>query len=337
MPDEAPPSPTSNSGLTPPAPSASEEHGYYDLSMLKPPVWGGEIAAYFFLGGLSAGCYVLARMAERFGGARHRAVVRAGTFLAALAALPCAPLLIHDLGDPKRFLNMLRLFKPRSPMNLGAWTLTAYSGAAATAVLREWLRGPRTDAERSAASKIVDGTLLLVCDAAGVPLALLLAGYTGVLLSSTATPIWSRNPWLGPLFSASAIGSGASALSLALAGRGADEESHRALRKVHTLAHLAEALLLAGFVSSAGRLAKPLSEGGSSAALRTMALSLFGSEILQWLPLPRRMSRWAGAAGAILGLAGGFALRWALVHAGRASAADPEAARWASGSRSFPD
>lgn len=311
-----------------PAPQASQaEHAYYDISMLKRPVWGSEVAAYFFLGGLSAGAYVLARMAERFGGERYRPVTRAGTALAALAVLPCAPLLIADLGDPKRFHHMLRVFKPRSPMNLGTWTLTAYSGAAATAVLREWLRGPRTDAERSRAAKIVDGVLLAISDAAGVPLALLLAGYTGVLLSSTSTPVWSKNPWLGALFSASAVSSGASAISLALAMRDDAEASHDAVEKVHTVTHVAESLLLAGFLTAAGRLAKPLTEGEQAVSFHGAAWSVLASELLQWLPLRGRARRLADLGSAALGLAGGFALRWAMVHAGRASAADPEAAR----------
>src|SRR5581483_11731146 len=125
-----------------------QEHAYYDVSMLKPPVWSWEVAAYFFLGGASAGAYLLSRMADRFGGPRHRHVVRAGTAAAAVAYLPCAPLLIADLGDPSRFHHMLRVFKPHSPMNLGAWTLTAYGGAGAAAVLREWLRGDVSDADR---------------------------------------------------------------------------------------------------------------------------------------------------------------------------------------------
>jgi hypothetical protein len=115
-----------------------QEPSYYDISMLKPPTWGWEIASYFFLGGLSAGSYLLARMADRFGGQRSREVTKVGTTVAALAVAPCAPLLIADLGDPARFHHMLRVFKPWSPMNLGAWTLTGYSGAAALALLREW-------------------------------------------------------------------------------------------------------------------------------------------------------------------------------------------------------
>ncbi len=125
------PSPCDLPALIPSSQAPQSGPAYYDLSMLKAPVWGAEVALYFFLGGLSAGAYPLARSAERFGGERHRRLTQAGTVVAVLAvpSLSSAPLLIADLGDPKRFLKMLRVFKPRSPMNLGVWTLTAYTGA----------------------------------------------------------------------------------------------------------------------------------------------------------------------------------------------------------------
>jgi formate-dependent nitrite reductase membrane component NrfD len=301
-----------------------EEPAYYDISMLKPPVWGWEVAGYFFLGGLSAGAYLIARMADRFGGERFRPVVRAGTAAAAVAVVPCAPLLIADLGDPSRFHHMLRVFKPRSPMNLGAWTLTAYSGAVAAAVLREWLRGDVRDEDRALADKVLDGVLVAVTDAAGVPLALLLAGYTGVLLSATATPIWSKNPWLGPLFSASAISSGAGAVKLALELMGS-EQVGRPVDAVHTIAHVAEAVTLAGFLSAAGKLGKPLVEGAEAKYLWGGALAAVGSEVLA-----RFSGRTSGIGSSLLGLASGLALRWAFVQAGPPSANDPDAARRAS-------
>jgi hypothetical protein len=35
--------------------------------------------------------------------------------------------LVHDLGRPARFINMLRVFKPTSPMSVGTWILSAYA------------------------------------------------------------------------------------------------------------------------------------------------------------------------------------------------------------------
>jgi len=321
---------------TPSGPQAPEEKpSYYDISMLKPPTWGWEIASYFFLGGLSAGSYLLARLAERFGGARYREVTRTGTAVAALALAPCAPLLIADLGDPRRFHHMLRVFKPWSPMNLGAWTLTGYGGAVALALLREWARG-RSEPERSAAARLTDGVVLTLTDAAGVPLALVMTGYTGVLLSGSSTPAWSKNRWLGPLFSASAISTGAAAISLALAGRRAlgavpvpDRAAESALAAVELAAHVAEGLALGGYLVEAGGLAKPLTEGAQARNLWGSVLATAAAEVVRRL-VPDRGSGWGKVAAAALGLAGGFALRWAFVHAGPASANDPEAARQAS-------
>lgn len=306
-----------------------EEHSYYDVSMLKPPVWGWEIATYFFLGGVSAGAYLLARVADRFGGRRYRPVVRAGTAVAALAAVPCAPLLIADLGDPKRFHHMLRVWKPQSPMNLGAWTLTAYSGAVATAVLREWLRGDRTGAERDAASRVLGGILISVTDAAGIPLALLLAGYTGVLLSGTSTPLWSENIWLGPMFSASAVNTGTDAIRLVLGLRGGDGlgAAEESLRKIGSFGRVAELIALSGFKAAAGALTQPLTSGKLGLPFWLASAGLLGGALLDHLPVRGRTRRCAGLVSSALGLAAGFGLRWSLVHAGRPSAQDPRAAR----------
>jgi formate-dependent nitrite reductase membrane component NrfD len=241
---------------------ALSDRSYYDIPLLKKPVWTPEIGWYFFLGGLSAGSYLLARVAERLGGQRYRAVTRAGTWIALGALAPCPVLLIVDLGDPKRFHHMLRVFKWRSPMSLGSWVLTGYSGVVFFTARGEWFRG-----RRRGRPNLRGKAALLTLDAAGLPLAILFSGYTGVLLSGTATPVWSQNPWIGPLFSASALSNGASAINLALElRRGADEETAKspeqeALEKIDTAAHAAEAVTTAGYLSTAGSLAKPLPHG----------------------------------------------------------------------------
>ena len=50
--------------------------------------------------------------------------------VALAALLPSPPLLIKDLGRPERFYNMLRIFKPRSPMSMGSWCLTVFGSLA---------------------------------------------------------------------------------------------------------------------------------------------------------------------------------------------------------------
>jgi formate-dependent nitrite reductase membrane component NrfD len=311
------------------------EPAYYDISLLKAPVWTPEVGVYFFLGGLSSSAFSLARLADRFGRGKYRNVTKAGTLIAALAALPCAPLLIADLGDPKRFHHMLRVWKPSSPMNLGSWTLTAYTGLGAVAVLRELLRVLRHDAPLAGPARLIDETAGAVADAAGVPLGLLLAGYTGILLSTTATPIWSRNSWIGALFSASAVSAGASAVRLALEVTGQNGSATVTLGKVETVARAAEAVCHAGFLSAAGPLAKPLTEGPLKSHYWAGAIGagIVLPELLNRLPVPKPYKRSLTIAAGVISLLGGFALRSAFVAAGRPSALDPDAARLATGEK----
>jgi formate-dependent nitrite reductase membrane component NrfD len=316
-------------GTAIPPPGAAPLPSYYDIPLLKKPVWSWEIGAYFFLGGLSAGSYILARLAERAGGVRYRALTRAGTAVALVALAPCPPLLVADLGDPKRFHHMLRVFKPRSPMSLGTWVLTGYSGILFLTALREWRRWRRGVPSRGG----IGAVLFAVVDAVGLPLAVLFSGYTGVLLSGTATPVWTKNSWLGPLFTSSAIANGAAATSLALLTQRADGEERpalEALETVETVAHVAEGAAMAGYLATAGSLARPVTHGKLAPYCWGAAAAVVAGEVVQRLPVRGAARRWCKLAAAVVGVAGGFCLKWALQQAGPASAADPEADRQAS-------
>ncbi|HEY6329754.1 MAG TPA: NrfD/PsrC family molybdoenzyme membrane anchor subunit, partial [Blastocatellia bacterium] len=117
------------------AASSKSEHpriagrdSYYGLPMLKPPVWTWEVPLYFFIGGVSGISAAMAFAAQLFD--KDPAISRALLWIALAGAAICPALLIADLGRPSRFLNMLRVFKLRSPMSNGAWILVA-SGAGA--------------------------------------------------------------------------------------------------------------------------------------------------------------------------------------------------------------
>lgn len=309
--------------IAPPG-TGSSEPAYYDIPFLKKPVWTWEIGAYFFLGGLSAGSYVLARLAERAGGPTYRSLTRTGTFVALAAIAPCPILLIADLGDPSRFHHMLRVFKPRSPMSLGSWTLAGYSGVVFLSALREWYRD---DSRRPGRISRIGITLL---DAAGLPLALLFSGYTGVLLSGTATPVWTQNAWLGPLFCAGALANGAAAISLAAEATQDSQTSESiktALQPIETAAHLTEAATLAGAMNTAGPLSEPLLRGPAAPFFWAAVAGLAAAEVLRHLPAPAPAKSLARTASSVLDIASGFCLKWAIFRAGVPSAVDPHANR----------
>lgn len=315
-----------------------EPRSYYDVPMLKPPVWRWEIASYFFLGGLSAGAYVLARMAARFGGSRYEEVTRIGTAVAAAAFVPCPPLLIHDLGDPKRFHYMLRVFKPQSPMSVGSWVLTGYGATVTLAALNQWRKGSNKGREISATLptglvNVANGATEIAADGLGVPLALLLAGYTSVLLSTSANPLWTRKVWLGAVFSSSAIASGAEAIALARQFSPANasrSETHDPVRQITTIARAAEAVAIAGYLNEAKDLAEPITKGKYSGLFKYGAIGagLVLATACDLLPVKNSKTKRAlRIAGAVVGLAGGFALRWAITLGGHPSGSDPDAAR----------
>src|SRR6266567_1529707 len=180
---------TLTTGYTPDlARELQEEPSYYDYPVLKAPVWRWEIIWYFFFGGLAAGCYVIASIAALFGSREDRPVVRTGYYLSLLSVLPCPILLIKDLGRPDRFLQMLRIFKVKSPMSMGTWGLLSFSlFSGVTAVIqaaRDGILG------RWWGSRMLAALPQRFLAMPGSALGVFLGGYTGVLLTATSIPLW---------------------------------------------------------------------------------------------------------------------------------------------------
>ena len=311
-------------------PGGTSRGGYYGLPMLKPPTWHWHVVLYFFFEGISAGSFLLASLAELFGRGRLPALTRAGYYVSFAAFLPCPPLLIADLGRPERFHHMLRIFKPTSPMSHGSWALLAYSAPVTLLAARQFLEGRgASQAPLWRAAARVPARLV---GALGVPLALLMSTYPGVLLSTTSNPLWSRSRFLGALFASSALHTGAAALSLTL-GLGRSDEGGESMRleQIERLAGVAEALALGASLATAGRTAaRPLVSGRYSPHLWLGAVGAgLALPALLGARAPKRRGR--GLLGRILGpalaLAGGLALKWAITKAGRVAAQDPESAR----------
>ncbi len=115
------------------------------VSMRRPPVtkappWHGWVTADLCLNSLSAGVFAVAALSDLIAPAVYRPVVRVG-YLAAFPIVFCDLIaLIFDLGDPARFLHMLRVFKPGSPMSVGAWSTNLFAIFAFAAWLSELSR-----------------------------------------------------------------------------------------------------------------------------------------------------------------------------------------------------
>lgn len=304
----------------------TEGQGYYDYPVVRLPVWTWEVPAYFWLGGMAAGAFVTASLAQAVGSADDRRFAADGYYLAAVALVPCAPLLIADLGRPDRFHHMLRIFKPLSPMNLGAWALTGFTPlaiarAATHAADTGLLHGPLR-----ALAKLVPRQLLEV---SGSLLGLTLAGYSGVLLGATNVPLWAKSKLLGGVFMASALSSGAAAVTLQAARRGPPEATLHRLATVESAASLGEMAILAGYLAQSGKTARPLTTGRFAAPFW---LGAVGTGALLPLLLHRFSKRHHGhtlrslsTAAAVCTMAGSLALRWSIFEAGKDSSEDQAA------------
>lgn len=279
--------------------------GYYGRPVLKPPVWTWEVPLYFFAGGLAGMAAVIA-IAARATGA-DPGLVRAALWVAAGGGAVVAPvLLILDLGRPLRFLNMLRVFKWRSPMSVGAWVLSAFGAhAVAAALLFEWAARGGPGAA---------GILFWPAAAGAAAWGAVLATYTGVLIGATAIPAWHLHHRSLPLhFGVAGLGSAAAALEI-LGFR---------TPPLHALG-LAAALIETGVlvwieVHRHGAADRALRQGragwlvrGSGALAGPVALAL------------RLAGLVPGAAAAFL--VGALVGRYGWMAAGRASGRDPEAA-----------
>ena len=162
------------------------------------------------MGGIAGMSAVIASGAIIF---HHLDLARAAMWLAVIAGAILSPiLLIMDLGRPRLFLNMLRVFKHRSAMSMGAWILSLFGACAVPGLVALELH----------AHQIFPGTLdQLLRVAAGIFVfgstifGTLLATYTGVLIGATAIPAWFLHRVLLPIhFGTAGLGSAAAVLEL---------------------------------------------------------------------------------------------------------------------------
>ena len=287
-------------GEQPMVPDASFS-SYYGRPVINAPIWAApDIPGYLFAGGLAGAASVLAAGADLTGRKRLARASKVG----ALGAIGVGLLgLVHDLGRPTRFLNMLRVFKPTSPMSLGSWLLAAYGPAAAvsagTAVTGLF---PRT------------GRLATGSAAAMGPL---VASYTAALISDTAVPAWHDGYREMPFVFVGSAATAAAGLGMLTAPV---EEAGPARR----LAVLGAALELGASTQMQrriGELAEPYSNGKSGLMMHAAeVLTLAGS--VGGVFFGRR-SRPAAAASGLALLAASVLTRFGIFEAGIASAHDP--------------
>ncbi|MEW1751621.1 NrfD/PsrC family molybdoenzyme membrane anchor subunit [Streptomyces angustmyceticus] len=279
----------------------AEFTSYYGQPVIKTPSWAArDIAGYFFLGGLAGAGSVLAAGAQLTG----RPTLATAMKVSSLAAVSLsAAALVNDLGRPGRFVHMLRVFKPTSPMSMGSWLLGGYGPAAGAAALCAVTgRLPRAGAAATATAAALGPAV---------------ATYTAVLAADTAVPAWhGAHRELPYLFAASATAA-ASGMALVLA----PPHETAPARVAAVLAAAADTAATRAAKRRLGMVAQTYRQGRAGRLLRC-------AEVLTWGAAATtavgggRFRPLAVVAGLAL-LAGSACTRFGVFAAGIASAEDP--------------
>ncbi|MBB4931233.1 formate-dependent nitrite reductase membrane component NrfD [Lipingzhangella halophila] len=281
--------------------SETEFRSYYGQPILNQIVWEGrDIAGYLFLGGLAGASSGLAAGAELTGRpdlARPLKYTALGAVSGSLVAL------VHDLGRPARFLNMLRVFRPTSPMNMGSWLLAGYGPmAGAAAVTGATGLFPRIGRAATVGAGVVGPAV---------------AAYTAPLICDTAVPAWHEGYREMPFVfvGSAAAASGGMGMLTAPLGQAAPA------RRAAVFGSALETAAVARMERRLGMVAEPYQSGRGGALMRTAkALTLAGAA---GALLSGRSRVLSAASGAAL-LAGSACTRFGIFKAGVQSAADPK-------------
>lgn len=268
--------------------------------MIKPPEWTDLIPVYFFAGGLSGASAVLA-FCERM--AKNDRLARVMLLSAAGGCAVSAFCLIADLKKPERFLNMLRVFKPTSPMSVGVYLFSTFSGATFAAAVSELTGIARP------LGRVFEAIAALAGPA--------MSCYTAVLIGDTVVPAWHYGRNSMPLLFAATSAASAGGIGLLLAPNGTGGAARRlaiagaagsiaALERLHK--ELGPRQVEAYEIGEAGFFAK---------ATRVLNVAGLATAILS-----RRNARLGKVAGALF-LAAGIAERFSVFRAGCNSAKDP--------------
>jgi formate-dependent nitrite reductase membrane component NrfD len=292
----------------------AEFTSYYGRPILKKPTWKNpDVPIYLWVGGMAGSSAVAAALADATGRPTLR---RGGLLVATGGAMVGTVALIHDLGRPERFLNMLRVIKPTSPLSVGSWILAPFAGLVSAAAASE-----------------VTGIAPRLGRLAGWGAAVFgppLASYTGVLFADTAVPAWHEaRGELPVLFAASgaAAGAGAQLVVTGLTGAGRRER----IPMVRLAVAGAAGELAVGQIME--RRLEPI-PGDIAGAYRTgkagrwnrvaRVLTTCGGLGALLAGLGGRKGRVAAVASGAALAAGSLATRFAVFEAGMASASDPE-------------
>jgi len=172
-----------------------------------PPEWEWPITIALFLAGVAAGTYSVTGLMHFAGDKRDLPVIHRLGFIPMPIMIVVPLLLIYDLGQQGRFLNLLiknpaaterggpLMFNANSPMNWGSWAMVIFAAFTALAFANSLVHSGRL--RLSWIVPLAENKIVL---AIGEIFALVVSGYSGVLVNVTNQGVWSDTFLMGGLF-----------------------------------------------------------------------------------------------------------------------------------------
>ena len=141
--------------------------------------FGTLIAIYFYLTGLSAGSFIISTLSYGFGFERFKPLGKIGIVLATLLLVAAPMFLLAHSGQKLRVWHLFVYLRATSPITWGSFLLTLYP---LNCIIYGFymFRGNRR--------------LTRIFGLVGIPLALMVHGYTGFILAfGKARPLWNSS------------------------------------------------------------------------------------------------------------------------------------------------
>ncbi len=154
---------------------------------------GIPIAAYFYLTGLSAGSFIISTMAYGFGMVRFKPLGKIGVVMATLLLMVAPMILLIDLEQPLRFWHLILYLRITSPITWGTFLLSLYP---MNCMVYGYFMF-KGDLKRTKIFGLI-----------GIPLALMVHGYTGFILALGKARVLWNTAIMPPIFLVSAMVSG---------------------------------------------------------------------------------------------------------------------------------
>jgi formate-dependent nitrite reductase membrane component NrfD len=327
--------------------------------------WNWTVVAYLFLAGVSAGAFAVSGLAYLLGREKYEQIIRIGAYIAPFPLVIGIICLVFDLERPWLFWKLMLTLQTKSVMSYGAWLLLIFSILSFVhfylwlperfdlvelfqLIPRRWdawvanhfLKVNR--AVQALRRNNVNRFRGLI-GIAGIPFALLVGVYTGVLLSVLAArPFWN-NPMLPMLFLISALKTGTASISLAgyLIRKFGHAKQHEQKTGTFIIPSLDMALMLLSIIAITlfilGLYVSPLNSADTAGLIMggeftflfwgfVVVIGIFLPLVLEVYELAPNLKNatpkyghpsWIAGITTLSVLAGGFFLRYVVVYAGQ--------------------